>query len=168
MKRIHTFIFLASGLVGLNLTGCTTMVVEAMKTVHVSDLDSIPEITADRHLLYSEKNSNDMGTITVSRDYAFAGSGCYAGIYINEELAARIDVNEKVSFYLPEGDYYIKINNDPKGRGLCSVANYVGKTIEVSVKSKQSKYYHGFFDGDTSSGWDLQVIMPSGLKKATK
>lgn len=94
-------------LTALALVGCAT---QAPKQ---SQIKSVP---ADRALAYQSADDGD-ATIIVTRDVGLAGSGCFAGLYLDGALVAKLDTGERASLYVPSGRHVIGTWN--VGKALC-------------------------------------------------
>lgn len=99
----QTFIALTA----LALAGCAT---QAPKQ------SQIKPVPADRALAYQSASGGD-ATIIVTRDVGFAGGGCFAGLYLDGDLVAKMDTGERISLYLPSGRHVIGTWN--VGKALC-------------------------------------------------
>lgn len=94
-------------LVVLVLAGCAT---QAPKQ------SQIKPVPTDRALAYQSASDGD-ATIIVTRDIGFAGSGCFAGLYLDGDLVAKLDTGERTSLYVPSGRHVIGTWN--VGKALC-------------------------------------------------
>ena len=91
----------------LLLTSCAT------QAPRQSQIKPVP---ADRALAYQSASDGD-ATIIVTRDVGFAGGGCFAGVYLDGSLVAKIDTGERASLYVPSGRHIIGTWN--VGKALC-------------------------------------------------
>jgi len=101
------------------ISGCATSQVSFNKA------KSVPE---DRILLKTEGKYQ----FTVIRDEGWTGSGCYADLYIDEQLAAKFESGEKATFMTNENRVMLKVANS--GAALCSFdggTNYYEAFLEV-------------------------------------
>lgn len=94
-------------LTALALVGCAT---QAPKQ---SQIKLVP---ADRALAYQSAGDGD-STIIVTRDVGFVGGGCFAGLYLDGALVAKLDTGERASLYVPSGRHVIGTWN--VGKALC-------------------------------------------------
>lgn len=62
-------------------------------------------------------------------------------VYINNELAARIDAGEKAMFYVPAGHTLIMVGPDTQGEGLCWLVEGYADQIETYLSAQQKKPY---------------------------
>ena len=99
-------------LVLLLLSGCATT------PVSINDAKQTP---SDRVLAFQTQDANKTAVLIVIRDEGFIGSACYYGLWINQKLAARVDVAEYSKFYVEPGEILLRIGRDPEGKGLCGV-----------------------------------------------
>ena len=119
----------------ISFTACVT------NTIPVSQASSKP--TPSKRLLAFQTPSPNLGTITVIRDKGYLGSACYLGLYINDTLAARLDVAETAHFYVEPGEVLVKVSWDPQGRGLCGIGpaktDYTQR--ETLIKANEEKKF---------------------------
>lgn len=101
MKRILI------ALAALAIVGCAT---QAPKQ---SQIKTVP---SDRAMAFQSPSDGD-ATIIVTRDVGFAGSGCFAGLYLDGALVAKLDTGERASLYVPSGRHVIGTWN--VGKALC-------------------------------------------------
>lgn len=76
------------------------------------------DVPADRAITHQSPISGG-GMITVVRDKGMTGSGCYAGVFVNGELAAKLGTAERVNIYLPVGRSILASHS--VGAGLCGI-----------------------------------------------
>lgn len=121
------------------LTGCATSAVTYEKA---------KEIPTDRVVLKTQGKY----VFTVIRDEGWTGSGCYADLYIDEELAAKFESGEKSTFRTDENRVMLKVTNS--GAALCS---YDGGTnhYEVTLELDKHKIYRIHMNND---GAGLQIL----------
>ncbi|WP_144174881.1 hypothetical protein [Pseudomonas sp. Kh13] len=77
-------------------------------------------IPSNRLLAYQTQDYGKDASVTVLRESAIQSGQCFFGIYVDGVLSARLDNNEKVSFYLKPGRHLIGVGPDPQGAGNCS------------------------------------------------
>ncbi|AKX59736.1 hypothetical protein [Thiopseudomonas alkaliphila] len=120
--------FIAIGIVMVGTTGCTLMVrTEPVPTTMAVD------VPAERHLAFTEEKPG-YAKLVVVRDKGMMGGGCYMGVAIAGELAARLDTKEKATFYVPPGMTKMSAVADPQGRGLCGSAwDYVIEEYDIKL-----------------------------------
>lgn len=94
-------------LTALALVGCTTQ---------APTQSQIKPVPADRALAYQSASDGD-ATIIVTRDVGFAGGGCFAGLYLDGDLVAKLDTGERASLCVPSGRHVIGAWN--VGKALC-------------------------------------------------
>lgn len=133
MKNIFILLFL------LGVSGCSTSVTQPNQALN-----------APSERVFKFQNAEEQQSITVIRDNGFIGGGCYASVYINGELSAKIDPKEKVRFYLPKGEY--AVGAALEGRGLCGV-NGARQERYINLGEQQNKYVRVFID----EGGDLDI-----------
>ncbi|GLR38520.1 hypothetical protein [Pseudomonas plecoglossicida] len=67
--------------------------------------------------------TEDLGkdaTVTVIRESAIQAGHCFFGVFIDGKLVARLDNNEKATFYVKPGRRLVGVGSDPEGAGPCS------------------------------------------------
>ena len=107
----------------------------------------------ERVLAFQTPTSDKAATITIIRDEGLIGSGCFAGLYINKILAARLDVAEVVKFYVEPGEVLIRAGWDPQGRGLCAFGQDNWTQRETLLKPGEQKSFRLFLD--QNARWDI-------------
>jgi hypothetical protein len=75
---------------------------------------------ASRLLALQSESAGMGGTVSVIREGAAQAGHCFFGIYIDGKLVARLDNNEKATFYVKPGRRLIGVGSDPQGAGPCS------------------------------------------------
>lgn len=98
----------------VGLSGCATQYSTA---VSPRNANHVPQ---ERLHLVEFKDAN--ATITIVRDLSEAGSACYWGVFIEDQLIARLGVTEKVDVHVKAGPLKLATARDPMGRGLCGTA----------------------------------------------
>lgn len=93
----------------LSLTACSSW---------QADPEDVVPVPADRVLTYQVPVENS-GEVVVTRDFAWRGGGCYIGLMIDRELAARVHVGEVVRLQVPAGQRIVSIGTDPLDDTLC-------------------------------------------------
>jgi predicted component of type VI protein secretion system len=128
----------------LLLTACATT---------PTPINEAKQIPAERLLAFQIPTSDKAATITVIRDEGFLGGGCFAGLYIDQVLAARLDVAEVAKFYVEPGEVLIRVGWDPQGRGLCAFGQDNWTQRETTLKPGEQKPFRIFLDQNTR--WDI-------------
>ncbi|EJP77028.1 TPA: hypothetical protein ACOENG_002424 [Stenotrophomonas maltophilia] len=101
------------------------------------------------------------GTITVTRDVGFVGSGCYMGVMVDGKMAAHLDPAERLSLVLAEGRHVLTAT-PVQGRGLCGVLqsektnNSRRRSTEINVRAGATQAYRLY-----SSAEEFPVIEPA-------
>ena len=129
----------------LLMVGCSTSVTPP------SEASFAP---SDRTFKFQQSDSNQ--SITVVRDSGFIGGGCFASVYIDGQLSAKLEPKEKVRFYLSKGEH--AVGAALEGRGLCG-ANEARQERYINLGDGENKYVRIFID----EGGDLD-IRPTTLK----
>ncbi|WP_155950898.1 hypothetical protein [Rhodanobacter sp. OR87] len=101
--------WIIAGFAALMLVGCAT------KQVRPGDAHFVP---ADRAIALQTPVDGG-GAVTIVRDAGFLGGGCYAGVFVNGTLAAKLNPSEKVRLYLPAGRSIIGAHS--VGAALCGM-----------------------------------------------
>ena len=139
MKKRLFALFAAPAL--LALAGCTTYQVNE-QFVH--------PVPSDRVFQHQDPVP-DEAIIEVTRVQNFAGGGCYFSFLINDQLAARLDTDERAVFHVPAGTYKLQVAYDWMGRGLCSCsekrARSHGQIRWVTLKAGRSYDFRIGFNG---------------------
>lgn len=98
------------------------------------------------------------GTLVLTRDRGFLGSGCYYGFFINNELAARIDNSETATFVVPVGELVLRVGRDPSGRALCGMDKEEWTQRETIFRDGEKKYFRLSIDPNGKT--DIQRADP--------
>ena len=127
------------------LCGCATSAV---------NIDIAKEVPDERLFV---KNTEGNATITIIRDSGLLGSACNINVFINDELAATLDVSEKATFNVKAGEIYLGAQFS--GNGLC--INTSIRNLETSIKQAQHKTFRVYSD---PSG-NMQILANGIVKK---
>lgn len=120
----------AAATLGVLASGCVTKPIAYEMAV---------DVPQERYS-YVAPQSDNLGTVRVTRDTGFAGSGCLMVISIGGIEAARLESGERASFPLREGEHVFSVA--PSERGLCGVQrDRVTRRAEVNVRAGQLKRY---------------------------
>lgn len=92
------------------LSGCTTPPALGEATI----------VESNRLLAHKSENRGNDASVTVFRESAVPSAQCYFAVYVDGVLSARLDNNEKASFFLKPGRHLIGVGSDPQGAGNCS------------------------------------------------
>ena len=115
------------------------------------DAHSIRPIPEDRLLGYQHAQAGG-GLIKVTRDFGGMGSGCYAAVLVDRQLAARIGVGEQVSFQVPPGTRVLSIGIDPLDDTLCGMGRL---RRELAVKVEQGSQQQFRIISQNRGGFDI-------------
>ncbi|CAK0703239.1 hypothetical protein GFB19_03125 [Escherichia coli] len=137
MKRIIAVLLCAG------LSGCAT------EAVLPSQAKQAP---AERLFKYQKPNSIEDATLIVVRDKGFLGSGCFTGVYLNNERSAVLDPGEKAVFHLQPGEWNVAM----KGEGKVCIADAVPVGSYVQLKSRETKAVRLF--SDPSGNLDVKPL----------
>lgn len=118
------------------LVGCATTVTPPQQAL---------KAPSDR--VFKFQDAGEKQAITVIRDSGFIGGGCYASVYIDGELSAKLNPKEKARFFLPKGEHAVGATLE--GRGLCG---FNGERQEryITLNEQQDKYVRVFTDKNGS------------------
>ena len=117
-----------------------TLVVGGCHTTPVPLEEAIPT-PLPRLMAFQSPSPSYPSTLTIIRDKGFGGSSCYIMVYINNELAARMDAGEKAVFHVPAGNTLIMVGPDTQGEGLCWLADKYSDQIETYLNAQEKKPY---------------------------
>lgn len=144
------------------LSGCSALIIGAMKNINSSDIQKMSEVPADRQFAYREAKDG-YGTVIIGRQSVFMGSGCYFGIFVDGEFVGRLDGKEKIILHLPIGEHLLKVGGDIKGRGTCSAssnpAENKGMTQETIIHAGQTKVFQCYVDAGTETFYQFMRVM---------
>lgn len=124
--------FLPTLLLALLLGGCATTPVPISKA---------KQAPPDRVLGFQITAGDKTATLTVIRDEGLIGSGCYSAVYINQILAARLDVAEYARFYVAPGEIVLRAGRDTQGKGLCGADPDNWTQRETLLKPGEQKFF---------------------------
>ncbi|NLQ22331.1 hypothetical protein HGO26_05485 [Shewanella sp. S-1] len=113
------------------LTGCATSAVT---------INAAKPVPSERQFIKGLNDGN--ATVTIIRDSGILGSGCNINVYLYDELAATLDVSEKVTLKVNSGELYLGAQTS--GKGLCF--NTSVKHLETVIKQGQHKIYRVITD----------------------
>ena len=110
----------------------------------------------DRLFLF-QQHADGYGTIVITRDIGMVGGGCYLGLLVDGQLAAKLDTGERASFHLAPGEHIVT-STWVDGRGLCGAfyneerAAARRRSTEIIVREGASKNYriHTNTDGEST------------------
>ena len=125
-------------LVLLSMTACHTNPVS---------LEKASPTPSTRRLAFQDANNPENSRVTVIRDMGVRKSGCFVEIYVNENVAARIDEGEKVTFYLPPGPLLLGVGPDFNGPILCGYDPSNSTQINTTLKPNEEKVFRISFSG---------------------
>ena len=125
----------------------SSFLLTACQTQPVSVYDD-PTAPQSRIFKYQQAAAS---TLVVIRDKGMLGSGCYASIFINGQIVAKLNPYEKANFQLDEGDWIIGASLD--GAGLCGL-NAPRVERETRTKSGETKVLRVF----TGSSGTMDIL----------
>lgn len=91
----------------LTLAGCAT---------HVPKASQVRPVPAERALAFQSPSDGD-ATIVITRDAGFLGGGCFAGLYLDGDLVAKMDTGERATLHVPSGRHIV--GTWSVGKALC-------------------------------------------------
>lgn len=96
--------------------------------------DQAVPVPSGRIYLFETPSPDRTAQLVIVRDVGWVGGGCYKGIFLNEEKAARLDTGERVNFYLPPGEWFVRVGQDPDGLALCGVQQqfWIQKKVQLA------------------------------------
>ena len=106
----------------------------------------------ERVLKYQNKTTDTDSTLIVVRDKGYLGSGCYTGVYLNNEKSAILDPGEKANFELKSGEWSVAI----KGEGKLCISDAIPVGSYVQLKSGETKAVRLF--ADPSGNGDVKPL----------
>lgn len=137
----------------LCLTGC----VMPTKQAPISQIRDVP---AERTFPVDDQEQ-PTGTIRITRDVGFVGSGCYLGVMVDGKIAAHLDPAERVTLQLTEGRHVLTAT-PVQGRGLCKALQSEKsnaarrRSTEIHLTAGATQEYRLY-----SSGEEYPVIEPA-------
>lgn len=117
----------------ISLSGCAT------QAVLPEQAEQAPQ---NRVLKYQDKTTDKNATLIVVRDSGYLGSGCFTGVYLNDEKAAILNPAEKAIFHLKPGEWSVAI----KGEGKLCISDSVPVGNYVNLKDGETKAVRLFAD----------------------
>jgi hypothetical protein len=84
--------------------------------------------------------SSGYAVVTLSRERLELSTPCDVGIYLQDQLAARLMPGESSSFNLPPGTHQIRLNLI--GAGVCNPGIAQLTRVEVTVQAADVKRYY--------------------------
>lgn len=117
----------------LTMAGCAT------EAVLPSQAKQAP---SERLLKYQEHINGANSTLIVVRDKGYLGSGCYTGVYLNDQKSAVLNPGEKVTFHLHSGEWNVAI----RGEGKLCISDSVPVGRDIQLKEGETKAVRLFSD----------------------
>lgn len=133
----------------ISLAGCATTPADHSKATPVPP---------DRLVAFQSQVDGPSGTLVLTRDKGFLGSGCYYGFFINDTLAARIDNSETATFIVPTGELVLRAGRDPSGRALCGLGKQEWTQRETIFRDGERKFFRMSIDANGKT--DIQRADP--------
>ena len=119
--------------VALCLAGCAT------EAVLPSQAKQAPK---ERLLKFQSPGVGEQAKLIVVRDKGFLGSGCFVGVYLNQEKAAILDPGEKAEFYLKPGEWNVAL----MGEGKMCIADKIPAGRDFVLTANTTKAVRLFAD----------------------
>lgn len=126
-----------TAMLALSAAGCMST-----KQPPAADVRDVP---VDRILLTTQQ-SPETGQVVITRDIGMLAGGCYLGVMVDGELAAKLDRAERVTLHLPAGSHILTATY-VGGRGLCGALQSDSssaahrRSVEITVGAGQVKRY---------------------------
>lgn len=95
----------------------------------------------DRLLGLQSEDHDKYGTVTVVREGAFQAAHCFFGVFVDGQLVARLDNNEKASFHVRPGRRLIGVGADPQGAGPCSQNSQFKREVATWLQIGESQTF---------------------------
>ncbi|MCK6728503.1 hypothetical protein [Enterobacter bugandensis] len=129
--------------VALCLAGCAT------EAVLPSQAKQAPK---ERLLKFQSPVVGEQAKLIVVRDKGFLGSGCFVGVYLNQEKAAILDPGEKAEFYLKPGEWNVAL----MGEGKMCIADKIPAGRDFMLTANTTKAVRLF--ADPSGNTDVKTL----------
>ena len=129
--------------VALCLAGCAT------EAVLPSQAKQAPK---ERLLKFQSPGVGEQAKLIVVRDKGFLGSGCFVGVYLNQENAAILDPGEKAEFYLKPGEWNVAL----MGEGKMCIADKIPAGRDFVLTANTTKAVRLF--ADPSGNTDVKTL----------
>ncbi|MCK9987602.1 MAG: hypothetical protein AzoDbin1_04074 [Azoarcus sp.] len=129
---------LIAALLSIALAGCARLST-------LTPLPSAAPTPPDRLLAFQAPSKEASSSLVIIRDSGIFGGVCYAGIWLNGTLAARIASSETATFYLPSGEHILTIGNVGTGNSACDIHQDRTRR-EISLKEGQRKLYRALWN----------------------
>lgn len=114
---------------------CATVSMVGCATQPISNSQAKPvpaDQVLDASLLQPQK---DAGVVVVKRDSGVGGSACSSRVFVNGKAIADLNAAEKVTLYLPRGDYVLSAwPNGICGGGMSEVHASIAAGVETSFR----------------------------------
>ncbi|WP_110742415.1 MULTISPECIES: 3-isopropylmalate dehydratase [unclassified Pseudomonas] len=98
-------------------------------------------VASNRLLAFKAEDHGKDASVTVLRESAIPSAQCFFAVYVDGVLAARLDNNEKASFYLKPGRHLIGVGSDPQGAGNCSGNSGYKREVATWVQIGESQTF---------------------------
>lgn len=129
--------------IALSLSGCAT------EAVLPSQAKQAPQ---ERLLKFQNQIEGEQAKLIVVRDKGYLGSGCFVGVYLNQEKAAILDPGEKAEFYLKPGEWNIAL----MGEGKLCIADKIPAGRDFMLTANTEKAVRLF--ADPSGNTDIKTL----------
>ena len=106
--------------------------------VPLEEADPVPP---DRLLAYQFPSEKTTATIEVIRDRGSIGADCHIGVFLNYQLAARIDPGERARFVIEPGTTTVGAGRDPRGEELCATDQGNVSYVETTLATGETKRF---------------------------
>lgn len=112
------------------------------------------QVPPERILYRAEASGKDAAKAVFIRDTGLLGAGLSQRLFINDEVAALLDVGEKVEFKLEPGEYIFGVRKE-----MDVFNQYNDNSIDQTLAPGRTYYYRILSDGNT---FDTRILRISG------
>ena len=102
--------------------------------------EAVP-VPPDRLFAYQFPTEKTTATIEVIRDRGSSGADCHIGVFLNYQLAARIDPGERARFVIEPGETTVGAGRDPRGEELCGTDQSNVKHVRTTLVKGETKLF---------------------------
>lgn len=96
---------------------------------------------ANRLLTLQAEEHGKGATLTVVRESSIQAGHCFFGVFVDGKLVARLDNNEKATFYVKPGRRLVGVGFDPQGVGPCSGNSQFKREVATWIEVGESQTF---------------------------
>lgn len=96
---------------------------------------------ANRLLMLQAEEHGKVATLTVVRESSIQAGHCFFGVFVDGKLVARLDNNEKATFYVKPGRRLVGVGSDPQGVGPCSGNSQFKREVATWIEVGESQTF---------------------------